>query len=78
MLLRVYIWSTHKKYRIKYMANERTVSGVAVDNDSIMCVEVHVFFFVFCDSVFFFFYGLGGCQDAMSEKRRFIASLYHF
>ncbi len=26
------------------MTNERTVSGVAVDNGSIMCVEVHVFF----------------------------------
>lgn len=59
------------------MANERTVSGVAVDNGSIMCVEVHVFFCLlrFC---FFFFYGLGGCQDAMSENRRFIARLYHF
>lgn len=60
------------------MANERTVSGVAVDNGSIMCVEVHVFFLSSAILFFFFFYGLGGCQDAMSENRRFIARLYHF
>ena len=50
-------------------------SGVAVDNGSIMCVEAHVFFFVFCDYVFFFFYGAGGCQHAMFENLRFIARL---